>query len=49
MIVTGSFAGEYEIINAAGLLNLNIVIYTKLNYSISDNLFEFHYENLYII
>ena len=47
MILTGSFAGEYEIINTAGLLNLNIVIYTNLNYSNSDDKFEFQFENLY--
>ena len=47
MILTGSFAGEYEIINAAGLLNISIVIYTNLNYSDSDDLFEFEFENLY--
>ena len=47
MILTGSFAGEYEIINAAELLNLNIVIYTNLNYSNSDDKFEFQFENLY--
>ena len=47
MILTGSFAVEYEIINAAGLLNINIVIYTNLNYSVSDDLFEFEFENLY--
>jgi hypothetical protein len=47
MILTGSFAGEYEIINTAGLLNLNIFIYTNLNYSNSDDKFEFQFENLY--
>ena len=47
MILTWSLAEEYEIINAAGLLNINIVIYTNLNYSDSDDLFEFEFENPY--
>lgn len=47
MILTGSLVGEYEIINAAGLLNINIVIYTNLNYSIMDNIFDIKFEKLY--
>ena len=34
LIKTGNFAGQYEILNASDLLNVNIVINKNFNYSI---------------
>ena len=39
---TGTFAGEYEIVNSAILFNINIIIYSCNNYSqYNNNIFQF--------
>ena len=46
LIKTGNFAGQYEILNASDLLNINIVINKNFNYSMYNNKYIFDYETL---
>ena len=42
--ITGTFAGQYEIINAAIILNCNIVIYANNHFNDNNTKFTFIYE-----
>ena len=37
LIITGTYAGHYEIINASLLLNVNFIIYRNQNFSENNN------------
>ena len=47
--ITGTFAGQYEIINAAIILNCNIVIYANNHFNDNNTKFTFIYETTIIL
>jgi hypothetical protein len=46
MIITGNFAGEYEIRKLSEILHCNIIIYTNYNFSEIDKSFNFEFETI---
>ena len=46
LIITGTFAGQYELLNASMLLNCNIIIYKNENYDHSGITYNFIYETV---
>ena len=46
LVLTGCYAGQYEIINASILYNCNIVIYRNDNFNDDDKNYNFHFETI---
>ena len=46
MIITGNFAGEYEIRKLSEILHCNIIIYTNFNFAEKDMSFNFEFETI---
>ena len=46
MIITGNFAGNYEIVKMSQILHCNIIIYNNFNFSEEDEKFKFDYETM---
>ena len=46
LILTGNYAGQYEIINTSILFNCNIIIYRNNNYNMNDKRYNFNFETI---
>ena len=46
LILTGCYAGEYEIINASKIYNCNFIIYKNANYNYNDKNYNFVFQTI---